>query len=101
MISKTIRWTAAAAAFGLVCAVNAQGKLTSVSTKKVGAGAEISIKGDDLGQPKTIRVNGSRIYILEFNAGLAGHAGKQTLGFGGVNAVSYGWFSSKPQKVRV
>ncbi len=79
----------------------AQGKLTDVQWSKVGEGLKVEVQGENLTQPKILRVMGGRSYMLEFDAHLTGKAKKQTVNFGGVQFVQSGWFSAKPAKVRV
>lgn len=80
---------------------SAQGKLTDVHWSKVGEGLKVEVKGENLTQPKILRVMGGKSYMLEFNAHLVGKAKKQTVNYSGVQFVHSGWFSAKPAKVRV
>lgn len=79
----------------------AQSKLTDVQWSKVGEGLKVEVKGENLTQPKIIRVMGGRSYMLEFPAYLTGKAKKQTVNYAGVQFVQSGWFTGKPARVRV
>ncbi len=79
----------------------AQGKLTDVQWSKVGEGLKVEVTGENLTQPKIIRVMGGRSYMLEFDAHLIGKSKRQTVNSGGVQYVQSGWFSAKPARVRV
>lgn len=85
----------------LASTVWADGKLVSVTPNKVGGGVLVSIKGEDLGQPKVLRVNGNRSYILQFDASLSGKARRTSIGDAGVRYVQVGWFTNRPPRVRV
>lgn len=85
----------------LASIVAAQGKLTDVHWTKVGEGLKVEVQGENLTQPKILRVMGGRSYMLEFDAHLLGKAKKDTVNYGGVQFVQSGWFSAKPAKVRV
>lgn len=81
--------------------VSAQGKLTDVNWSKVGEGLKVEVQGENLTQPKILRVMGGKSYMLEFDAHLVGKAKRQSVNYGGVQFVQSGWFSAKPAKVRV
>ena len=80
---------------------SAQGKLTDVNWSKVGEGLKVEVQGENLTQPKILRVMGGKSYMLEFDAHLVGKAKRQSVNYGGVQFVQSGWFSAKPAKVRV
>ena len=100
MSNRPYRWTVGVAALALVCAASAQ-TLSGVSTRPVGGGVEVAINGDNLGQPKALRVSGNRSYILEFDAKLEGKPSRQNVNRGGLRYVNVGWYKTKPPKVRV
>ncbi len=79
----------------------AQGKLTDVQWTKVGDGLKVEVTGENLTQPKILRVMGGKSYMLEFDAHLIGKPKRQTINYGGVQYLQSGWFSAKPAKVRV
>lgn len=79
----------------------AQSKLTGIETKKVGDGLNIVIHGEGLAQPKTIRVNNSTSYIVEFRAYLVGKFRREKVDCAGVQYVQVGWFKPRPATVRV
>lgn len=85
----------------LASIASAEGTLTGVDVTKVGDGLQVKVTGDDLAQPKTIRLLGGKSFMLEFNARLAGKATTQKVNYGGVSSVGSYWFQAKPAKVRV
>lgn len=85
----------------LASIVSAQAKLTNVQWTKVGEGLKVEVQGENLTQPKIIRVMGGRSYMLEFDAHLAGKAKREKVNAGGVQYIQSGWFSAKPARVRV
>ncbi|HZH98213.1 MAG TPA: hypothetical protein VEX38_04525, partial [Fimbriimonadaceae bacterium] len=85
----------------LACQAAAQGKLTEISASKSPAGVELSIKGNDLNEPKIMRVNGGSSFMLEFDAQLTGKPQTLNVKHAGVTSVQSTWYKSKPPKVRV
>lgn len=85
----------------LAAMATAQGKLTDVQWTKESNGLKVEVSGENLTQPKMIRVMGGKSYMLEFSAHLMGKAKKETVNSAGVNYVQTAWFSAKPPTVRV
>lgn len=85
----------------LAAMATAQGKLTDVQWTKEGNGLKVEVSGENLAQPKMIRVMGGKSYMLEFSAHLMGKAKKETVNSAGVNFVQTTWFTAKPPTVRV
>lgn len=85
----------------LASIASAEGTLTGVEVTKVGDGLQVKVTGDDLAQPKTLRLLGGKSFMLEFDARLAGKATTQKVNYGGVSTVGAYWFQAKPAKVRV
>jgi type II secretory pathway component GspD/PulD (secretin) len=79
----------------------AQPRINAVSARKVGPGVEVTIEGEKLARPKTLRVNGNRSYMLEFDGHLTGNGQTLQLNHGGLKSVRSAWFKAKPPKVRV
>ncbi len=75
--------------------------LTSVQTHRVGDGVEVAINGRGLSNPRVSSAMNGAVYIVEFDGKLVGKAGREAVGTAGVKTVQYGWFSSRPPKVRV
>lgn len=79
----------------------AEGKLTGFETNKVGDGLKVTVKGEDLAQPKIIRTMGGKSYMLEFDARLIGKATNEKVEWGGVSTVAAYWYQARPVKVRI
>ncbi|MEQ1821632.1 MAG: secretin and TonB N-terminal domain-containing protein [Fimbriimonadaceae bacterium] len=79
----------------------AEGKLTGFETNKVGDGLKVTVKGEDLAQPKIIRTMGGKSYMLEFDARLIGKASNEKVDWGGVSTVAAYWYQARPVKVRI
>jgi type II secretory pathway component GspD/PulD (secretin) len=79
----------------------AQGQLNGFTTAKVGGGVQVKINGQNLKQPKIIRVMNGQSFILEFDASFGGKATTQKVGHSGVESVAAGWFKNQPPKTRV
>lgn len=79
----------------------AEGTLTGVEWTKVGDGLQVKVTGDDLAQPKVIRLLNGKSFMLEFDARLAGKAQTFKVNHGGVSSVNAYWFQARPAKVRV
>lgn len=79
----------------------AQAVVTGVTAKKIGEGVEVAIQGTNLTAPRQIRVNGNTSYLLEFDAKLGTKPRRFTVGYSGLKLVNFGWFRSRPPKVRV
>lgn len=79
----------------------AEGKLTGFETNKVGDGLKVTVKGEDLTQPKIIRTMGGKSYMLEFDARLIGKATNEKVDWGGVTSVAAYWYQARPVKVRI
>ncbi|MCW5939817.1 MAG: hypothetical protein KF884_00165 [Fimbriimonadaceae bacterium] len=78
-----------------------QGQLTGIETTQVGDGLKIVIKGEGLPKPRVQRILKDTSYILEFDAGLGTKGGRKTVGFARVKYVQWGWYTNRPQRVRV
>lgn len=85
----------------LVGLAAAQSTLQGVKATKTPGGVEVAITGNELGQPKVIRTKQNRSYVLEWNASLKTKPGRTKVNSAGVNYVWHGWFTSRPEKVRV
>jgi type II secretory pathway component GspD/PulD (secretin) len=85
----------------LASIASAEGKLTDVQWTKVGDGLQVKVTGDDLAQPKIIRLLGGKSFMLEFDARLDGKAKNYKVDCGGVSSVGAYWFQARPAKVRV
>ncbi|HEY3781897.1 MAG TPA: hypothetical protein VGL56_12495 [Fimbriimonadaceae bacterium] len=69
MKSKLTRLFFGSAALALLATqAAAEGKISGITTKTVGDGLEVQIKGDELSAPKISRVMGGRSFMLEFDA---------------------------------
>lgn len=79
----------------------AQGKLTNVEWTKESNGLKVEVSGENLTQPKILRVMGGKSYMLEFSAHLIGKAKRETVNSAGVQFVQTSWFTAKPPTVRV
>jgi len=93
---------AAIALIGLAATAQAD-KITikSIETNKVGSGLEVVVKGENLTQPKEMRILQGTTYIVEFTCDWIFQPGRKTLNQAGVKTVQWGWFSNKPPKVRL
>ncbi len=76
-------------------------RLTQVEVKPLGPGLEVYVKGDALGTPRTQRILRGTSYIVEFDAHLGLDPKRETLTSGNATFVEWGWFTSRPAKVRV
>lgn len=85
----------------LASIASAEGTLTGVEWTKVGDGLQVKVTGDDLAQPKVIRLLNGKSFMLEFDARLAGKAQTHKVNYGGVSTVNAYWFQARPAKVRV
>ncbi len=85
----------------LASIASAEGTLTNVDWTKVGDGLQVKVSGDDLAQPKVIRLLNGKSFMLEFDARLAGKATTHKVNYGGVSTVNAYWFQARPAKVRV
>lgn len=85
----------------LAAVATAQGKLTDVQWTKESNGLKVEVSGENLTQPKILRIMGGKSYMLEFSAHLIGKAKREPVKTAGVNYVQTTWFSAKPPKVRV
>ncbi|MFY7809144.1 MAG: hypothetical protein ACOVSV_09230, partial [Fimbriimonadaceae bacterium] len=59
------------------------------------------VKGDALVTPRTQRILRGTSYIVEFDAHLGLDPKRETLTSGNATFVEWGWFTSRPAKVRV
>ena len=75
--------------------------LKSVTTKNIGQGVEIAIKGVSLKNPKVLLLNNGTSYVVQFDAHLAGKPGRIKVKHAGVDYVQYVWYRSNPPTVRV
>ncbi|MBV6458116.1 MAG: hypothetical protein HONBIEJF_01239 [Fimbriimonadaceae bacterium] len=78
-----------------------QGKLDGVETHANSKGVQVDIRGENLGKPKELRVNGGNSYLLEFNATMVGRGQRNGVNKAGVEFVQYAWFKAKPPTIRV
>lgn len=85
----------------LAAVASAQGKLTGVNWTKDSNGLKVEVSGENLTQPKIIRVMGGKSYMLEFSAHLIGKAKREKIDAAGVSYLQTAWFSAKPPTVRV
>lgn len=76
-------------------------RLTQIEVKPLGPGLEVYVKGDALGTPRTQRVLRGTSYIVEFDAHLGIDPKRETITAGHATFVEWGWFTSRPAKVRV
>jgi type II secretory pathway component GspD/PulD (secretin) len=86
---------------GVLAGVSSAQTLENVTAQKKGSGVEISISGQDLGQPSIIRTRGNRSYILQWNGKLVGKGARRQVDVAGVDYLWFGWYDNKPPKVRV
>ncbi len=84
-----------------MAAAQAAPKLDAVTFEKVGTSLKVAIRGTELGEPKQLRVNSGRSFILEFAASLGSAVKLLRVDTAGVTTVQTGWFSARPPRVRV
>jgi type II secretory pathway component GspD/PulD (secretin) len=87
MQSKFKRWIVAALPLAMACTVNAQGKVTDVSTRQIDGGLAVHIGGSDLAKPSTKWDGGA--LVLQFQAALNAKSKTWSPKLGGIQAVSY------------
>ena len=85
----------------MACQAFAQGKLTGFSVRPLGEGFEVQVKGEDLGEPKQIRVMGNKSLMLEFDASLSGKPETFRFNKHGLTFVQSTWYSANPATVRI
>jgi len=85
----------------LACQALADGKITGITTKIVGDGLEVQIKGKDLSAPKITRVMGGRSFMLEFEASLISDPQWIRVEQAGVHYVQSVVAQTHPDKIRV
>ncbi len=85
----------------LITASSAQSKVTGVQWTKAGEVLTVDVKGENLSEPKSMRVNQGRSFLLHFNASFEGKSRKEPIDFAGVEYLRAGWYSSHPARVRV
>ncbi|MBS1716934.1 MAG: hypothetical protein JSS72_04290 [Armatimonadetes bacterium] len=101
MASKSMRWATMLAAIGATACGWSDATITRFTSATVGEGVEVYVKGTGLTMPRIIKVNANTSYILEFKAALAGRGGRHYVGVGGVSYYNWGWWSNRPDKVRL
>ena len=79
----------------MACQAFAQGKLTGFSVRPLGEGFEVQVKGEDLGEPKQIRVMGNKSLMLEFDASLSGKPETFRFNKHGLTFVQSTWYSRR------
>lgn len=85
----------------LACQAMAEGKISGITTKVVGDGLQVQIKGQELTAPKIMRVQGGRSFMLEFDASLSTDPQWLRVEQGGVHYVQSVVYSSNPPKIRI
>jgi len=102
VIKKAHLLGATVALLGLASAAQANRvMIKSIETNKVGAGLEVVVKGDNLSQPKEMRILKGTTYIVEFDCDWIFKPGRETLNQAGVKSVQWGWYGTKPPKIRL
>jgi type II secretory pathway component GspD/PulD (secretin) len=85
----------------LACQALADGRITGITTKTVGDGLEVQIKGKELSAPKITRVMGGRSFMLEFEASLVSDPQWIRVEQAGVHYVQSVVAQRNPDKIRV
>src|SRR5438045_2937090 len=88
MQSNFKRWIVAALPLAMACSVNAQGKVTSVSTRTIEGGLAVHVGGSSLAQPTTKWDGGA--LVLSFAAELGAKGNTWSPNEGGIKSVSFG-----------
>jgi type II secretory pathway component GspD/PulD (secretin) len=100
MKSKLTRILIGSATLALLAAqAVAEGKISGITTKAVGGGLQVQIKGEELTAPKITRVMGGRSFLLEFDASLTTDPQWLRVEQGGVHYVQS--VQSGPSKIRI
>ena len=102
-MTNQTRWGATLALVMMALGASAQSPgITGVERRTTTAGAtEIAIVGTDLTAPVRVRTRDASTHIYEFSGHLRTQRGRFAVNAGGVEFVSYGWYSARPPKVRV
>lgn len=102
-MTNQTRWGATLALVMMALGASAQSPgITGVERRTTTAGAtEIAIVGTDLTAPVRVRTRDASTHIYEFSGHLRTQRSRFTVNSGGVEFVSYGWYSARPPKVRV
>src|SRR5437588_762956 len=85
----------------LACQALAEGKISGITTKPVGDGLQVQIKGEELTAPKILRVMGGRSFMLEFDASLTSNPQWIRVEQGGVHYVQSVVYQTNPSKIRI
>lgn len=101
MVTKSLRWAFALPALGWATLAHAQAFIEGIEAQKSGDGAEIRIKGHDLGRPRIIRSKGNKQYVFEFHATMQCPRETLQLGYGNIDTVKLAWNAPKPPKIWV
>lgn len=102
-MTNQTRWGATLALVMMALGATAQSPgITGVERRTTTAGAtEIAIVGTDLTAPVRVRTRDASTHIYEFTGHLRTQRGRFAVNTGGVEFVSFGWYSARPPKVRV
>ena len=85
----------------LACQALAEGKISGITTRPVGDGLQVQIKGEELTAPKIQRVMGGRSFMLEFDASLVNNPQWIRVEQGGVHYVQSVVYQTNPSKIRI
>jgi len=99
---KSILTTVAALTLlSAVATANDPARLTHVEAKPLGKGLDVVIQGENLPAPRDMRILSNTSFILEFDAWLEGAPTRLPQTAGPAKFVEWGWYTSRPARVRV
>jgi len=102
MISKLIKILFGGAILTLLaCQALAEGKISGITTRPVGDGLQVQIKGEELTAPKIQRVMGGRSFMLEFDASLVNNPQWIRVEQNGLHYVQSVVYQTNPSKIRI